>query len=218
MNNQNYKLMLCIAPHNEGEALCAIANANGATGGTLLLGRGTAQNAILQLLGLGDTSKDIALIVVEAEKAEVLTAKLCEEEATRKSHFGVLISVNVKDFYRAGSACLRKEDSVMGKAATGVELIKVIVNKGYADDAMAAARKAGATGGTVINARGTAKPDDAEFFGVQLVPEKEILLTIVEKDKVEAVYEAICSLPCLAEKGSGIVCRIPVDSFNLLGK
>ena len=60
-------------------------------------------------------------------------------------------------------------------------LISVILNKGYADDAMAAARKAGAGGGTVINARGTAREDDAKFFGMHIVPEKEMLMISADK-------------------------------------
>ena len=63
------------------------------------------------------------------------------------------------------------------------ELIVVIVNKDFADDVMHAARKAGAGGGTVINARGTAREEDAKFFGVQIVPEKEMLMILVDSDK-----------------------------------
>ena len=63
------------------------------------------------------------------------------------------------------------------------DLITVILNSGYADDAMAAARKAGAGGGTVIKARGTAKEGDESFFGVQIVPEKEMLLIVVDHEK-----------------------------------
>ena len=44
------------------------------------------------------------------------------------------------------------------------QLICVIVNAGYADDVMNAARTAGATGGTVINARGTGREEDVKLF------------------------------------------------------
>jgi nitrogen regulatory protein PII len=141
-------------------------------------------------------------------------------EATQRSHYGVLLSMDVIDFYRAGDdmSSFIEKDSTMDNNNLGGELIQVIVNKGYADDAMAAARKAGAFGGTVINARGTAKPDDKKFFGMQIVPEKEILLIVVPKDKATEVYNAICSISCLSEKGSGIVFRLPVCGYELLGK
>ena len=218
-NNTTHKLLICIAPQNQGEKLYSIANENGASGGTLMLGRGTAQNAILQLLGLGDTSKDLVFIVSKTEEVELIAQAIHNAESTKRSHFGVLLSVGVNNFFRAGESFLDidRKDLAMERES-GVQLIQVIVNKGYADDVMAAARKAGATGGTIINARGTAKSDDAEFFGIQLVPEKEILLTIVEGDKADDVYKAICELPCLAEKGSGIAFRIPGSNFDILGK
>ena len=97
-------------------------------------------------------------------------------------------------------------------------LILVILNRGYADDAMAAARKAGAGGGTVINARGTAREDDAKFFGVHIVPEKEMLAIVVADEQKSSVLEAIRTLPCLQEPGSGIAFCTPVDSFCILGK
>ena len=98
------------------------------------------------------------------------------------------------------------------------EMISVIVNKGYADDAMAAARKAGAGGGTVITARGTAREDDEKFFGVHIVPEKEMLIILVESGKKDAVLNAIKNLRCLSEPGSGIAFCAGVDDFILLGK
>ena len=39
------------------------------------------------------------------------------------------------------------------------ELIIAIVNRGFADDVMSAAKSAGATGGTIMNARGTGKEE-----------------------------------------------------------
>ena len=220
MIKSTYKLMVCIAPQNEGEKLCAVANENGAAGGTLLLGRGTAHNSILQLLGIGDTSKDIAQIIVKSDAFATVAEAIKAAEATQRSHYGVLLSMDVIDFYRAGDdmSSFIEKDSTMDNNNLGGELIQVIVNKGYADDAMAAARKAGAFGGTVINARGTAKPDDKKFFGMQIVPEKEILLIVVPKDKATEVYNAICSISCLSEKGSGIVFRLPVCGYELLGK
>ena len=61
---------------------------------------------------------------------------------------------------------------------SGYKLITVIVNSGYADDVMAVAKKAGASGGTILGARGTGTEEDVKFFGITLVPEKEILLIV----------------------------------------
>ncbi len=59
---------------------------------------------------------------------------------------------------------------------SGYTLITVIVNSGYAEAVMAAARSGGASGGSILNARGTGTEEDVKFFGITLVPEKEMLL------------------------------------------
>ena len=43
------------------------------------------------------------------------------------------------------------------------DLILTVVNRGYADEVMKAAKKAGAFGGTVLNARGTGTNELQEF-------------------------------------------------------
>ena len=102
--------------------------------------------------------------------------------------------------------------------ANTYQMINVIVNKGYAEDAMAAARKAGAGGGTIIGARGTAREDDAAFFGMKIVPEKDMLMILVPTEKKDAILEAIPNLPGFAEAGSGIIFCNEAKDFTLLGK
>ncbi|MBP5450040.1 MAG: P-II family nitrogen regulator [Spirochaetales bacterium] len=101
---------------------------------------------------------------------------------------------------------------------TQYELLTVIVNKGFASDAMSAARKAGATGGTILNARGTAREGDEKFFGMDIVPEKELLMILTKTENEAAIREAIRALPCLSTPGSGIAFTCPADNFTLLGK
>ena len=94
-------------------------------------------------------------------------------------------------------------------------MINIIVNKGYAEDAMAAARKAGAGGGTVVLGRGTAKEGDEKFFGVEIVPEKEMLVILAEQSKAEAVVEAIQNLECFSKGGSGVAGPAPAHPPRL---
>ena len=103
-------------------------------------------------------------------------------------------------------------------AEKSVQMINVIVNHGYAEDAMAAARKAGAGGGTIINARGTAREGDAKFFGAEIVPEKDLLMILVPGDKKDDIVNAIRELDCFKKAGSGIVFCNEAQDFTVLGK
>ena len=217
-------LIVSIVPHDSGELITNAAKTAGAGGGTIIMGRGTAANSVLQLLGLGDTAKDIVYIVtLQNQKSQVCDAIIKAAEQ-KKAHFGVLFTLQVENFIRSGKVNQKEsgEKAMDGTNSTNskesYQMINVIVNKGYAEDAMAAARKAGAGGGTIISARGTAKEDDAAFFGMKIVPEKDMLMILVPASKKDDILNAITALPCFAEAGSGIVFCNEAQDFTLLGK
>lgn len=92
-----------------------------------------------------------------------------------------------------------------------LNLIVTIINRGYADDVMAAAKTAGATGGTILTGRGTIKEDAAKFFGISLHAEKEMLLIVTSQEKKAAIMQAIISHTNKDEESKGIVFSVPVD-------
>lgn len=218
-----FKLIVSIVPHDCGEIITSAAASKGAGGGTVIMARGTAQSNIIQLLGLGDTSKDIAYIIVDDSIYDDVYSEIINHTAQKKKSFGVLFSIDLSDFMKGGSMDAASHGNYSqngGNMANGdsYQVINVIVNKGYADDAMAAARKAGAGGGTIISARGTAKEGDAKFLGMEIVPEKDLLMIVVPSDKCAQIVDAIRALPCMQKAGSGIIFCNEAHGFTLLGK
>ena len=98
------------------------------------------------------------------------------------------------------------------------EVIFVIVNSGFAEEAMDVAREAGVRGGTIINARGVAKEKEATFFGISVHPEKEILMMVVEKDIRDKVLNAMYTHMGLDKKAQGIAFALPVSDVAGLVK
>ncbi|HOS31446.1 MAG TPA: P-II family nitrogen regulator, partial [Treponemataceae bacterium] len=137
-----------------------------------------------------------------------------------KPHYGILFSRPVTFFLKNTDVVydISPEEADSMKNAITHELITIIVNAGFADDAMDAARKAGASGGTILNGRGTGKAEDVSFFGITIVPEKEVLLILVEKGKSPAILEAVKNLECLTGPGTGIAYCTEVSDFVQLGK
>lgn len=213
-----HRMIVCIVPHDCGEDIVRSANQNGARGGTILMGRGTASNSVLQILGLGDSWKDIVFILVEAEVEKNVRQAIIDSVPAKAHHFGVMFSENIGTFIKAGDGNQKIKGDAIMSSQSEYEMINLIVNKGYAEDAMAAARKAGAGGGTIIAARGTAKEGDEKFFGVDIVPEKDMLMILVPNDKKEAIINSIKELPCFAKAGSGIIFCNQAENFTLLGK
>lgn len=95
---------------------------------------------------------------------------------------------------------------------TQYELILCIVNTGFADTVMSAAKEVGARGGTVINARGTANKDAEEFFHITIQPEKEIVMILVPADIRDSVLHAVYQSAGLKTAGQGISFALPVTN------
>ena len=56
------------------------------------------------------------------------------------------------------------------------DLIITVVNRGYADVVVEAAKKAGAQGGTIFYARGTGIHEVEKIFGITIQPQKDVVL------------------------------------------
>ncbi len=209
-----YDMIIGIVPGNCGEILTHAAVDAGAHGGTISRGKGSAASTFLQILGIADSTKDIVYVLVPSENTKGIMAAMEESSSEKKQPFGILFSTKVSQFVKSGKATGKDENMT----ETTHQLITIIVNKGYAEDAMAAARNAGATGGTILSARGTARPGDETFFGVEIVPEKDMLLILAENAKANQIIDAVKELDCLSKPGSGIVFSNPAENFTLLGK
>lgn len=90
------------------------------------------------------------------------------------------------------------------------ELVVCIVNTGFSDLVMDAAKKAGARGGTVIHAKGTASKDAESAFSIFIQPEKDLVLIIVPTDIKDAVLHNIYQDAGLSSPGQGIAFTMPV--------
>jgi len=91
------------------------------------------------------------------------------------------------------------------------ETILCIVNAGFTDTVMSAARACGATGGTVLHARGTANPEAETFFKITIQPDKEVVLILVPSAIKDDVLHAIYREAGLNTPGQGIAFSLPVD-------
>ena len=92
------------------------------------------------------------------------------------------------------------------------EVILCIVNSGFSDEVMDAAREFGARGGTVIRARGTASAEAEKLFNIAIQPEKEIVMILIESKLKNDILHAIYQKVGLNTPGQGIAFTLPVES------
>ena len=190
-------LMIAIVEKGQAARFVSIAKEAGAGGGTIIPAKGTASGNFLRFLGLGGKSREMILMVIDGSLAQDIVDRVRSE-----GHMQGVAAI-------LGS---NEEENMASKW----KMITIIVNTGYSDDIMDAARKAGASGGTVTHARGTGTAEDAKFFGVTIVPEKEMIMILCESGKTQKIMDAITSLKCLDEPGIGIIYTQDVTDFRNL--
>lgn len=91
------------------------------------------------------------------------------------------------------------------------EIIMCIVNSGFSETVMDAARELGARGGTVIRARGTANVEAEKLYGIAIQPEKEIVMILVDSNLKNDILHALYKAAGLKTPGQGIAFAMPVE-------
>lgn len=91
------------------------------------------------------------------------------------------------------------------------ELIVVLVNSGFSEIVMDAAREVGARGGTIVRARGTGTKDMENRYNIVITPDKEMILILVKETIRDQMLSAIYKAAGLGTDGQGIAFSLPVN-------
>ena len=95
-----------------------------------------------------------------------------------------------------------------------LKALYIIVNAGFASEVVDIARSVGATGATIINARGSvAKPKT--ILGITIDTEKEIVLSVVKKDVAVKVMEKVKEKAGVGTPAHGLCFFMPVEMSTL---
>ncbi len=91
------------------------------------------------------------------------------------------------------------------------KLILSSVKTDITDTVVDAAKEAGATGATIIPARGTGIREAKSFFGLSLEAQTDIVMLLVEEHRVTEILEAIKDGGEFNKPGTGIAFVVPVE-------
>jgi len=192
------------------------------------VGRGTANSEILNLLGIGSGEKAVILCLEQEIGVQVLMKEVRKELKVYGPGAGIAFTVPLSavndPILMVFKQSILKNENLSGKNSDkganmaskhSHDLIVSIVNHGYTDELMNKAREAGARGGTVLHARGTAHEGPVKFFGISVQDEKEIILILSEYDKKVPIMQTISENYGLNTKAQGLIFSLPVD--NVIG-
>ena len=184
-------------------------------------GKGTASSEILDLLGIGSSEKAVILGLEQDIMVPVLLREVRKKLGFHSPGAGIAFTVPLsginQPILQVFKESIHKNEKIAfedgGKTMPEIknDLIIAVINQGYCDEFMTAAREAGATGGTVINARGLAHAGPVKFFGVSVQDEKEIIIILTKRDKKLSIMQAVSQAYGISSKAEGIVFSLPVD-------
>lgn len=91
------------------------------------------------------------------------------------------------------------------------KVILASVKSDITDKVVDAAKAAGATGATIIPARGTGIREAKTFFGLSLEAQTDIIMFLVEEHVLQPIMEAIGKAGEFQKPGTGIAFALAVD-------
>lgn len=217
-NKKKHILFLVIANFGMGSKILKEARELGINGGTIFLGRGTVKSHLLELLGLYEVKKELVLMIAEDSLEDKLHDEMTAKFHLDRPNHGIAFSMPLQNVLGKRVNNFDNQQQNGGKHVMEYEMIFTIVERGLAEEVVDAAVSAGASGGTIINARGCGTHEHSTFFAMSLEPEKEIVMIIIEKAKTDDVVNAIKNAVHVDEPGKGILFTMDVNRASGLFK
>lgn len=217
MMNKNQKaeafLLLLVTRRGEADKYGSLLSEHESRVSLVTHGEGTAPSMVLSCLGLSHTDYDVMFGIAKETFANDIMESLREKLKSEGSGIAVTIPLSGSGGDRSrkkiGLTPITEEEHMDNTVSnSGNNLIVVIINQGYSDEVMEVARKAGATGGTVIHARGTGASAGKSFFGMTIQPEKDMILIVSSCASADAIMTAI-------EQDEGLKTTAHPVSFSL---
>lgn len=226
MHGNKVKLLISIMNYADhlSQKLTDIINDYGNALSFSTLGHGTAKKQLLNYFGLGEAQKEIMFSLISDQNEVELLKKINKDLKLYLLGKGIAFTIPIASISqiidRTITTTLQKQNP-KSKGGSKMEsnnkynLIIVLVNPTHTNDVIDASRKAGATGGTIINGRGVNNQQVEQFLGIKIQSEIELVLIIALKEMCTEIMSEIKNVAGLHTDGKGIIFSLPVD--NLVG-
>lgn len=194
---------------------------NGVHAVTCTLCEGTAQQWTLDLLGIEKTAKVMLTCVVSGALSAKLLRGLLRTMQIDVPGNGIAFLVPLQSV--ASSDSLQyltqgqktEQEQVIDVEENRFSLVVVIAKRGFTGLVMDAARSAGAGGGTIIHAKGIGSKNTAQFFGMSLASEQELIYIISKRKDEKNILRAMMEKAATQDDPIDAAFTLPVS--NVIG-
>ena len=226
MRMQDVYFVLTVVTHQYEPQFLKFQYESGAEYLLTMPAEGTAKSDFLSLLGLEATEKSVIVSMGTWETKKKLMRNLVHQMGLDMPNAGIAVSVPMAaiggeralKLMLSGQTVEIEESEEKSMHDTPYSLVIVIANNGCTDLVMDAARAAGASGGTVMHAKGSGAAAAQKFFGMSIAEEKEIVLIAAGKKQSIDIMKAVMRDCGPTTKAHAVCFSLPVDQiagFNL---
>ena len=219
MQTERVRLLIAITVRGHGRRLIEWMRGKGIGYQLSFTGHGTASSEMMDVLGLGDSKKDIVVSLGKQSAVESVVRAFSNDLDAVERRGGIMmlfspaavgnLIATILSMYN--SETMEKDSGNMMKNEHQHSLILIAVNQGYTDLVMQTARRAGATGGTIVRARLAGAEAEAQIHGIALQSEKEIVAILAADSIRDDVLNEV-NLACgFRTEAQGVLCALPVD-------
>jgi len=213
----SFDLICFIVPFGLGSKVLKEAKKHGISGGTVVIGRGTYHKSWLHLFELGESRREVLLMITPSSIVSDAMEALNEKFKLQKPNHGIAFTTRITSFLGSGNYDFHEINQIGENNMSKFLAIFTIVDKGRGESVVDAATTVGAKGATIINARGSGIHETSKIFNMEIEPEKEIVLMIARHEIVKDIIETICDFLEISRPGNGIIFTQDVkDTYGIL--
>ncbi len=211
------RLLVAIVDRDKGNIIADLCSGQKLELNFGCIGFGTARSELLSMLGLGSRDKAVVFSITPPGLVPGVMVAISRRMAIRNPGRGIAFTLPLAGINSLADSYLDSLPSPehQRKADDTVKfnLIVSVFSSGFSDTVMEAARTAGATGGTVLHAKGLGGQSAENILGVNLRDEKDILAIIAPEDDSRTIMEAINRQCGLKSEAGAIVFALPVKDM-----
>lgn len=171
----------------------------------IFMAEGSAHSSALKLLGMTKTSKELALLSVDNDEVTETLKFFDKKLSLSQKNTGIAFCVPMKGIGTKSEFALegiKSEDYPY-------HCLIVIVDKENSKKVIDSAESVSVRSSTILSARGGGIPKDF-YFPLTIEPQKDVVLIVVESNKLKSLSQALKKDLDLEKPGTGVMFVLPV--------
>ncbi len=219
INPKGVMVMLSIVEMGKGKRLIEVLERKNIAMHMQTVGHGTAPTEMMDIFGLGSNDKDIVISLAAEKTVKELMADFGGNFESHSKYGGLMIMLKINAVNRLVAEALNHniDNTEPIKAGENMKnehrhnLVMITVNRGYTDEVMEVAKRAGATGGTVIRGRVAQTEEMDTITNNSIEEERESILILAPAAVGAKIMESVNEKFGIRSEAGGVLCAMPVE-------